>query len=168
MLIDEFKKQTTETILDFMAQLGQMENVFSVLTWYLCEDVNWQFFYATQNEIVLVYVDYTNDHGSKGLDAIESLTCRITECRKILDRVYGYYPMIHGVFLSTISSLNEEQDIDPLGNSQNLEHIVFLQNPTLNAEIIQDTPVNVDENLPGASYWKTFSEETFKPFIGFT
>ena len=70
MLIDEFKKQTNNTILDFLAQLGGRPEVYSVLTWYLCEDINWQLIYATQNEIVLVYIDYTNGIGSIEKDEI--------------------------------------------------------------------------------------------------
>lgn len=44
MLIEEFKRQTNDTILTFMSQLGQ-------------------FIYATQNEIVLVYIGYIKEFG---------------------------------------------------------------------------------------------------------
>lgn len=45
MLIEEFKRQTNDTILTFMSQLGRNPEVYSTLTWYICEDINWQFIY---------------------------------------------------------------------------------------------------------------------------
>lgn len=198
MLIEEFSKQTNDTILAFMSQLGQRLEVYSTITWYLCDDINWQFFYATQNEIVLVYIDYTNGIGSVEEDVIkqgfsgddihcfkfihlkneklnvderpspiEHLSVRTAEFRKILDKAYGCYPMIHGIYISTTSLTNVDKAIEPFNKSANTEIRVFLQHPTLCVDI-QQTPVNQDENLPGAAYWKTIVEETFKPFIGYT
>lgn len=71
MLIEEFKRQTNDTILTFMSQLGRNPEVYSTLTWYICEDINWQFIYATQNEIVLVYIDYIKEIGTIEEDVIE-------------------------------------------------------------------------------------------------
>lgn len=198
MLIEEFKRQTNDTILTFMSQLGRNPEVYSTLTWYICEDINWQLIYATQNEIVLVYIDYIKEFGAieedvveQGFtgDAIHSFKCinikdahpyvdgrlspiehlavRIAEFRKILAKAYSYNPMIHGVYISTTSLMNLDKAIEPLKESLSTEFKVFLHHPTLNVDI-QQTPINEDESLPGATYWKTIVEETFKPFIGYT
>ena len=75
--------------------------------------------------------------------------------------------MIHGVYISTTSLMNLDKAIEPLKESLSTEFKVFLHHPTLNVDI-QQTLINEDESLPGATYWKTIVEETFKPFIGYT
>lgn len=57
--------------------------------------------------------------------------------------------------------------IEPLKQSLATDFKVFFRHPTLNVDI-QQTPINEDESLPEATYWKTIVEETFKPFIGYT
>lgn len=137
-----------------MSQLGRKSEGYSTLTWYMCEDINWQFIYATQNEIVLVYVDYIKikdvgsveenviEQGLGGdeihcfkvinikdehpnvdgrLSPIEHLAVRIAEFRKILVEVYGYNPMIHGVFISITSLVNVDKAIEPLKQSPNTD-----------------------------------------------
>ena len=153
-MINKFFVQTNETIIDFLSEIGRNKEVFSCSSGMEI-DGYMVYFYATDKEIVLLCLDYSEGETFKWQNCpVMDLYRHACLMRRFYatSGQYGLIPPIH-LMLLTSSRIENYPKVAKSWHQNLFGYSVLHKLSVLKNLDYYSIPVNRDLNLPSSVYW---------------